>query len=135
MKTCAASLLLILLVPVLLASCVQQRMYYWGDYSSTLYHSKKVPCEENILKHKQALENIIQKSEEQKLRVPPGVYAELGYIYFRHNETDTAVKYFLLEEQTYPESRIFMERLVKAAKARAADTAEEENAPEDATKE
>lgn len=135
MKTWTCSLFLILLVPVLLASCVQQGMYYWGDYSTTLYHSRKVPCEENLLKHKQALENIIQKSEEQNLRVPPGVYAELGYIYFRHNETDTAVKFFLLEEQTYPESRIFMERLVQAAKARAADSAEEENTPEDAAKE
>ncbi|MBW2615657.1 MAG: DUF4810 domain-containing protein [Deltaproteobacteria bacterium] len=135
MKTCVGSLLLLLLVPVLLASCASQRMYYWGDYSTTLYHSRKVPCEGNLLKHTQALENIIQKSEEQNLRVPPGVYAELGYVYFRQNATDTAVKYFLLEEQTYPESRIFMERLVQAARARAADTAEEENAQEDAAKE
>jgi hypothetical protein len=134
MKTCAGSLLLILLVPVLLASCAPQRMYYWGDYSTTLYRSRKDPCEENLLKHKQALENIIQKSEEQNLRVPPGVYAELGYVYFRQNATDTAVKYFLMEEQTYPESGIFMERLVQAAKARAADTAEEENTPKDAAK-
>ena len=135
MKTCAGSLLLILLVPVLLASCAPQRMYYWGDYSTTLYHSRKVPGEESLLKHKQALENIIQQSEEQKLRVPPGIYAELGYIYFRQNATDTAVKYFLLEKQTYPESRIFMERLVQAARARAASTEGEEKTPEDSAKE
>jgi len=135
MKTCAGFLLLILLVPVLLASCVPQKMYYWGDYSSTLYQSRKVPSEENLLKHKQALESIIQQSNEQNLRVPPGVYAELGYIYFRQNATDAAVKYFLLEEQTYPESRIFMERLVQAAKARAADTVEEGNTPKDTARE
>jgi len=67
--------------------------------------------------------------------VVPGVYAELGYIYFRQNATDAAVKYFLLEEQTYPESRIFMERLVQAAKARAADTVEEGNTPKDTARE
>ena len=135
MKTRAGALLLILAVVLLLASCVPKRMYYWGDYSTTLYHSKKVPCEENLLKHKQALENIIQQSEQQNLRVPPGVYAELGYIYFRQNVTDTAIKYFRLEVQTYPESKIFMERLVQAAQARSSDTAEEEKTPESAAKE
>jgi len=42
----------------------------------------------------------------------------LGYIYFRQNNNDTAVKYFEMEARTYPESRVFMERLTQAAKAK-----------------
>jgi hypothetical protein len=96
----------------------QQPMYYWGDYSNSLYCCRKDSTDENLLKHKQILENIIEESGKRNLRVPPGVHAELGYIYFRQNKTQEAIKYFELEERTYPESKVLMQRLTQAANAR-----------------
>jgi hypothetical protein len=89
-------------------------MYYWGNYSTTLYHSKKTPGDEALLAHKQALENIIEQSKAYHLRVPPGVYAELGYFYFRQNNDKLASQYFQMEEATYPKSKILMTRLQQA---------------------
>jgi len=107
------------LLSVLSFGCAtQQPMYYWGDYSKSLYCCRKDSTEENLLKHKQILENIIEESAKRNLRVPPGVCAELGYIYFRQNNSQEAIKYFELEERTYPEAKILMQRLTQAAKAR-----------------
>jgi hypothetical protein len=90
-------------------------MYYWGDYSNTLYHLKKTPSDESVLKHQQALEKIIEESKTRNLVVPPGVYAELGYIYLRQNKNQIAIQYFKMEKQIYPESALLMQRLENAA--------------------
>ena len=95
-----------------------KKMYYWGEYSNSIYSCKKDATEENLLKHRQVLETIIKESHEKSLRVPPGVYAELGYICFRQNKNDDAVRYFDLESKTYPEAGILMQRLIQAAKAK-----------------
>lgn len=95
-------------------SCATQKktLFYWGDYSKTLYALKKTPDEKNLTQHKKALQEIIGKSAEKKLKVPPGVYAEYGFILAREGDTQEAEKYFKLEAQTYPESTPFMEKLV-----------------------
>ncbi|MCK9363483.1 MAG: DUF4810 domain-containing protein [Syntrophales bacterium] len=100
----------------LLGCATPQKMYYWGDYSNTLYQSKKHPSEQTSLGHQQALENIIAESGKNNLRIPPGVHAELGYIYFRQNKKDLAIQNFNMEKQLYPESAILMDRLENAVK-------------------
>lgn len=92
--------------------CATQRpMYSWGDYSSSLYKLKKEPNDENLQKHKQVLVKIVEDSKENGLRVPPGVYCEYGYILIKEGKTDEALKYLDLEEQTYPASAVFIQRL------------------------
>ena len=118
MKTLVGGLLGLLL----LAGCApQQQMYYWGDYSDSLYHAKKNPCVESLAKHKEALENIVEESKNRNLRIPPGVCAELGYLYTANNNTKRAIELFQMEKQTYPESTILMERLIMQAEKRASD--------------
>ncbi len=109
------SLSVILVVTLLLSGCAAPSMYYWGDYSETLYHSKKTPSDESIVKHQQALENIIEESKKRNLRVPPGVCAELGYIYLKQNKNQLAIQYFQVEKEIYPESTLLMQRLEKTA--------------------
>lgn len=109
---------LFFLLAIFLVGCAAPKMYYWGDYSDSLYRSKKYPSDESVLKHQQSLENIVEESKKNNLRVPPGVYAELGYLYFRQNKNQLAIQYFNLEKETYPEAVHFMERLETAAKLR-----------------
>jgi hypothetical protein len=104
-----------LVVALFLSGCAAPSMYYWGDYSTTLYHLKKTPSDESLLKHQQTLENIIEESKTKNLRVPPGVYAELGYIYLRQNKNELAIQYFRMEKELYPESAILMQRLENSA--------------------
>lgn len=107
--------ILFLLVVVSLVGCAPKRMYNWENYSETLYSCKKNSNEESLLKHMQELEKIIEVSTRNNMRIPPGVYGELGYYYLKSNKTKEAVEYFNLEKQLYPESGILMERLIQKA--------------------
>ncbi len=110
-------LISLMLIFASMISCAAKKMYYWGDYSTTLYAYKKDSNEESLLKHMKDLENIIEVSNRKNMRVPPGVYGELGYYYLRSNKTKEAVGYFNFEKQLYPESGVLMDRLIQKAEA------------------
>lgn len=101
-------------------------MYYFGDYSNSLYHTKKNPGPESIAEHSAVLEKIIEESKERNLRVPPGVCAELGYLYALQNNDKKAIELFNLEKQTYPEASILMDRLILRSETKA----KPDNAPD-----
>jgi hypothetical protein len=104
--------ILLFLTTYFFVGCATQKpMYFWGNYSSSLYAYKKTPNEENLLKHKKELLKIIEESKARGLRVPPGVYCEYGYILMKEGKNEEALKYYELEEQTYPESTIFIQHL------------------------
>lgn len=103
--------LIVILTGFLFTACAAQPMYKWGDYSSSLYKWKKEPNESNLQSHKQVLVTIMEDSKQDGLRVPPGVYCEYGYLLLNEGNKDEALKYFDMEEQTYPESTIFIQRL------------------------
>ena len=96
-----------------IVGCAQERLYYWGNYSQTLYKYKKLPKEENLEAHKACLVQIIEESNKRNKRTPPGVCCEYGYILLREGKTQQALVYFEMEEKTYPESKVFIERLKK----------------------
>lgn len=85
--------------------------YYWGGYSGTLYKYTKDPNETTLANHVEELQKIIAVSREKSLRVPPGIYAELGYIMARKGNDVEAAAQYENEMALYPESRIFLERL------------------------
>lgn len=94
------------------ATTVSESGLFWGNYSKTLYEYKKNPSPENLAKHKNELQTILSKSKEMRLRPPPGIQAELGAIYMNEKDQKTAMNYFSLEAETYPESKILITRLM-----------------------
>jgi len=116
MKKCV---LLMAAVALVMIGCAapQKPLYYWNDYSHSLYNLKKNPSEETFASHKACLLQIIDDSTKNEVRVPPGVYGELGFMFMQENKSKEAVEYYRLEEQTYPESTPFMERLIASAKS------------------
>jgi hypothetical protein len=96
---------------VLFGGCAMTPMYYWDGYSNSLYRMKKNPDVKNVEKHKKTLESIIENSNKKKLRVPPGIYCEYGYMLLQEGNTQDAAKYIDLEEKTYPESKVFIQRI------------------------
>jgi len=95
------------------ATKVSQSNLYWGNYSNTLYMVKKEPSEASNAAHKEELESIVEKSKNMNLRVPPGVYAELGLYAMEAGDEATAKNYFRLEQETYPEGSILMQHVLK----------------------
>lgn len=85
---------------------------YWGNYSETLYNSKKNPGKESQMKHKIELMRIQTKSKELALRTPPGVNAELGMICLTENNMTLAMSSFESEKSLYPESTLLMDKIL-----------------------
>ena len=113
------------------SGCASQTLeYYWDDYSNSMFAYRLDPSEENIERHRYVLEIIIEESEKKHMRVPPGVYAELGFIRLQDDEIESAVNYFQLEKQTYPESTVLMQRLIQIAQA-AQKTSDKSSTPEE----
>ena len=96
-----------------MVGCAPQTMYYWGDYSNSLYKYKKDFTPEMLEKHKTELLDIISKSGKKGLRVPPGINAELGYIFMLQGQNDQAIVYLKQEKVTYPESTKFIDDLLR----------------------
>ena len=61
--------------------CAPETQFYWGNYSQTLYAYKKSPSDKTLAEHKKSLSEIISVSKSKRKAVPPGVYAELGFIF------------------------------------------------------
>ena len=118
-------LFIVFLLIVSSIGCAPKQMYYWGNYSDTLYAYKKDSNDKTLLKHMQELNKIVEESDKRNNRVPPGVYGELGYLYLKTNKTKEAIKYFKLEKQLYPESTILMDRLIQKFEA-SVDVSDEE---------
>jgi len=109
-------MLLLLFTSLASGGCAPQSMYYWGNYSNTLYHFRKDANDEARDKHMAELEAIVKGSNEHNQRVPPGVYCELGYMHAKKGNKSQAMELFTLEKTTYPESTHFVNRLVESIK-------------------
>ena len=92
-----------------------QPMYEYADYSESYYQLKQNGDAETTGEWKVALEDSIKESNEEGLRTPPGINANLGYLYLRVNDDDKAISFFNVEKKIYPESTVFMDKLIKKA--------------------
>lgn len=98
----------------LLVGCatVTEAGYFWGDYSSSLYRYTKDPSKETLTAHIDTLEKMIVEAERRDLRVPPGIHAELGYLKGKQGDPVARDQHFVAEIGLYPESRVFVEKLI-----------------------
>ncbi len=110
--------LLILLALSLLSGCAHkpQSMYQWGSYEEQIYamynDPGKVPIEEQL----QNLEKDYERIRASNATPPPGFNAHLGYLYFQTGKTEQALKSFENEKSLFPESTIYMDRLIARLK-------------------
>ncbi len=110
------ALLSTLTVVLFMSGCSSQPkpLYNYGNYSESYYQSKKELTAESALQLQKSIEYAIENSTKSRSgRVPPGMYANLGYIYLKGGKTDKAVESFKKEKEIYPESAHFMNRMIK----------------------
>jgi hypothetical protein len=86
-------------------------LYAWNGYDNVLYRQARAPQDnEAYLEH---LKQIIETTERAKDKVPPGIYAEYGYALFTNGQYDDAITYYQKERDAWPESRVFMEKMIR----------------------
>lgn len=109
-------LLLPLAALALLTGCAAKpkALYNYGTYSESYYAYKQETTPEKLLAFKQAIEEAIaQAGDSISGRVPPGMYANLGYINLKQGDAKEAINDFEMEKKLYPESAHFMNRIIE----------------------
>ncbi|HVW64726.1 MAG TPA: DUF4810 domain-containing protein [Nitrosospira sp.] len=107
-------------IALTLVGCASPSIYHWGKFENGL-HERYVS-----LDHGQAdayLLETIGAAEQQNLRVPPGAYADYGFLLFKRGDTKGAIAYFEKEKLLFPESSAFMTKLIERIKQKEAETA------------
>ncbi len=100
----------------LMSGCAGQKpMYEYGNYSETYYQLKQNGDAATTAAWKSSLEESIEKSNAQGIRIAPGINANLGYLYLKVNDADKAISFFKAEKVLYPESIVFMDKLIRKA--------------------
>ncbi|MFZ2333347.1 MAG: DUF4810 domain-containing protein [Sideroxyarcus sp.] len=101
-----------------LAGCqhAPANMYQWGSYEQQLYVMYFDPGNVPVVKQLEDLEQDYQKVRAANGTVPPGFHAHLGYLYFQSGKTDQALQSFATEKTLFPESAVYMDRLIARLK-------------------
>ncbi len=92
-------------------ACAPKPRYRWNGYDDALYAHVKAPQDNEAYLEK--LRQIVQEAEAEGGKVPPGLYAEYGYALFTQGQLEDAVVYYGKERDAWPESRIFMEKMIR----------------------
>lgn len=99
-----------LLSTAILTGCATapRSLYDWGDYEDSLYRRY---TQQDFAKAEAAVYRMLPQVDGRG-RVPPGVYADYGFLLYRRGELAAAVRYFGKEKAAYPESTLLMDKLI-----------------------
>jgi hypothetical protein len=96
-----------------LTGCAAQPLNYsWGRYEQLVYDLYNNPGKSAPEKEIEQMEKDLQVARSRNRPVPPGFHAHLGYLYYQVGKADTARQEFEVEKAQFPESSVFMNRLL-----------------------
>ena len=99
---------------LLFMGCVpQQTLYSWNNYETTSYNYLKNSDEKSTQELIETYKKIIKKQTGIRKVVPPGVYADYGFLLLQSDMKVEGTAMLQKEIELYPESRIFIERILK----------------------
>jgi hypothetical protein len=97
---------------VLVGGCTAPTIYSWGHYEDLIYLSYSKPDKATPEMQVTQMEADYQKARAANKPVPPGFHAHLGYLYYQLGKPDQAQQEFQTEKTLFPESAVFMDRLL-----------------------
>lgn len=99
-----------------LASCAMgrsQHLYSWYGYDDVIYNYSKSPTPEAKERLIALYQKIINKPRGYRRAVPPGIYAEYGYLLVKEGKLEEGQRLLRLEVEHYPESSVFVNRILQ----------------------
>jgi len=111
----ATKYICVLFLLFFLIGCQAHSRYYWSSYDTKMYKHYKNPAERE--QFVQALKEILDEAEPEG-KVPPGIYAEYGFVMYEQGNNQQAILYYQKEANKWPESRAFMNKLIAIANNR-----------------
>jgi hypothetical protein len=99
---------------LLLAGCATapRPLYAWGSYQQLVYQSYSKPGDMPPERQIELLEKDRHQAVATNARMPPGWHAHLGVLYYQIGKADEAVRELNTEKAEFPESTVFVDRLL-----------------------
>jgi hypothetical protein len=88
-------------------------LYSWYNYNATSYAYLKNADEASTQQLLETYQKIIEKQKGERASVPPGVHADYGFLLLKLNKTTEGKSMLAKEMEIYPESKVFIERILK----------------------
>ena len=96
------------------ASCTTPKtLYSWYDYEDATYQYSKKSTEELQVKVLEQYKKITERQKGVRGVVPPGMYAEYGYLLYKTGKKDEGLSFLKKEVELYPESDTYISRIIK----------------------
>lgn len=102
----------VLAAMTLVGCAAQPTLYYWGNYQGLVYATYHDPGGVPPARQVELLEKDYQQALAKHARMPPGWHAHLGVQYFKLGKVDEAVRELHTEKAEFPESTVFVDRLL-----------------------
>lgn len=93
-----------------------KKPYEWDNYTMATYNYVKVPNDETLQSLLATYQRIMDGQNSENVyrnTVPPGVCADYGYMLILAGKTDEGKALLLKEKELYPESAVFIERVLE----------------------
>jgi hypothetical protein len=103
----------LILTLCLLASCSPKILYSWSNYDDTSYKYFKNNDDKSTEQLIATYQKLIEKQTGTRMTVPPGIYADYGFLLLQSNKTEEGKEMLEKEIALYPESKIFVDRILK----------------------
>ena len=95
-------------------SCAStKQLYSWYDYQEDYYHYLKNSDDDSYEKLVKTYDKIIAEQKALRGTVPPGIYADYGYLLMEKGKNSEAKAMFAKEIELYPESEVFIASILK----------------------
>jgi hypothetical protein len=97
---------------VLVTGC-NTDLYYWGRYEDAVHYAYAHADKWDRTGLIDLMEQDQLRSRKAEKPLPPGWHAHLGLLYYDAGQPDRALNEFAAEKQQFPESAVFMDRLLE----------------------
>jgi len=89
------------------------QLYSWYGYEDAVYTYNKKPADKQLEKVLEQYRMVIEKQKGTRSVVPPGLYAEYGFLLYKTGKKEEGIKYMKQEIALYPESNTYISRIIK----------------------
>lgn len=107
-------ILLALFAVMTITSCTTTTtLYSWYDYEDITYQYSKRRTDELQVKVLEQYQKLTEKQKGTRGVVPPGLYAEYGYLLYMTGKQEEGLNFLKEEIKLYPESEKYISRIIK----------------------
>jgi hypothetical protein len=101
------------IVTVFFSSCGSTGLYSWDKYEQASYNYLKKADEKSKDKLIEQYQKVINKQKGTRGVTPPGMYADYGFLLIQRGDLKQGKINLDKEIALYPESKIFIDRILK----------------------